>query len=93
LWDVSSGRSIVTYKYNSKNNSSQKVETCFNYNEEFVITSDKTDVLIFDTQSGDLLEKLGGHNKNIKWVSSSPTEQSFMSCSEDQRARFWTEKN
>ena len=56
---------------------------------ELVLSSDEKDVLIWNTNSGELLNKLGGHNKPIRWICSSPTDESFMSTSDDQRARYW----
>ena len=96
LWDLSTGRQVRTYAASKKSikteTSEQKperIQTCFNYNETSVLTSEGSDVVIWDTRQGRVLHRLGGHNKNVRWVAPSPVEHAFMSCSEDQRARFW----
>lgn len=94
LWDLSTGRQLRLYKIRSSTTKSKsRFNTTFNYNEDFVITSDKADIVLFDTRTAEQTHKLGGkkliqnnykpstgHNKLVRWVASSPAENAFMSC-------------
>ena len=82
----------MSYELKNSIKSKDKVQTSFNFNEDIVVSSDSTDVLLWNTRTGELITKLGGHNKIIRWTTCSPTEQAIVSCSDDQRARFWVEK-
>eukprot|EP01080_Neovahlkampfia_damariscottae_P001822 gene1822-964_t len=93
LWELSTGRVVMTYEPKNSLKTKDIVQTTFNYNEDIVVSSDSTDVTLFNTRTGELITKLGGHNKVIRWVTCSPTEQAIVSCSDDQRARFWVEKS
>jgi cleavage stimulation factor subunit 1 len=92
LWDLSTGRQIRTFKGPSAQPSTTRHNCCFSYNEHAVLSSRENEVLIWDTITGELVHRLNGHNKVIRWISFSPTEQSFVSCSDDQRARFWADE-
>lgn len=92
LWDLSTGRQIRTFKGPSAQPSNTRHNCCFNFNENAVISSRENEVLVWDTVSGDMVHRLNGHNKVIRWIAYSPTEQSFVSCSDDQRARFWADE-
>lgn len=96
LWDLVTGRLLKTYRTsassslaNGLRSDGKQTMAVFNYDDQFVISSDRNDAIVWDTQTGDLVHRLPGHNKPILWIASSPTENSFMSCSEDQRARWW----
>jgi WD40 repeat protein len=39
--------------------------------------------------SGDLLQRLTGHNQLLRYLASSPVENALVTCSDDSRARFW----
>lgn len=58
------------------------------------MTSDETAYsgVIWDTRSGEVVQKLGGHTNVVPWVAPSPVENSVITCSADHRARFWTEE-
>jgi cleavage stimulation factor subunit 1 len=90
LWDLSIGKPLQVYSFKTK--SKIFLNAVFNWNEECVISSDYTDVCVFNAKSGEVLQKAGGHNKVVRYVASSPTEGVVMSCSDDQRARFWVQK-
>lgn len=92
LWELSTGRVVQTY---SSRNAKVKTrfQTTFNFNEDLVISSDQSDIFTWNTKTGEQVQKLSGHNKFIRYVTSSPIEQAFVSCSDDQRARFWVDKN
>jgi cleavage stimulation factor subunit 1 len=95
LWDLSTGRQVRAYPSSGKafkSDNDQKpyrIQTVFNFNETSVVSSEGSDVVIWDTKQAKVLHRLGGHNKVVRWIGCSPVEHAFMSCSEDQRARFW----
>jgi cleavage stimulation factor subunit 1 len=96
LWDLSTGRQVRTYSASKKTMKTEsaeqkpvRIQTCFNFNESSIVTSEGNDVIIWDTRQARVLHRLSGHNKNVRWVAPSPVEHAYMSCSEDQRARFW----
>ncbi|KAL0486853.1 cleavage stimulation factor subunit 1 [Acrasis kona] len=95
LWDMSTGRQIRAYKPpgGAPAGNTNRYDCCFSYNEQAVVSSRDSDVLVWDTVTGDLVHKLVGHNKSIRWIAYSPIEQSFVSCSDDQRARFWADEH
>jgi WD40 repeat protein len=59
----------------------------------FFGTQEQVSFFFSNNSTGEQISKLGGHNKLIRWVTCSPTEQAIVSCSDDQRARFWVEKS
>eukprot|EP01117_Protostelium_nocturnum_P008501 TRINITY_DN3042_c1_g2_i1.p1 TRINITY_DN3042_c1_g2~~TRINITY_DN3042_c1_g2_i1.p1 ORF type:complete len:445 (-),score=78.67 TRINITY_DN3042_c1_g2_i1:36-1370(-) len=90
IWDVKMGRqlrSIVTSKEPWKN----RLQVTFNWNEDFIFSSDEStnSVSIWNTRTGEIVHKLIGHTSIVSWIASSPTENALMTCSIDQRARFW----
>eukprot|EP00761_Pharyngomonas_kirbyi_P000064 gb/GECH01000064.1/.p1 GENE.gb/GECH01000064.1/~~gb/GECH01000064.1/.p1 ORF type:complete len:414 (+),score=72.73 gb/GECH01000064.1/:1-1242(+) len=89
LWELSTGRQIRTYAHPTQPKHRTRVQTVFSCNEDLVLSSDNSSVVIWDTITGDVVSRLSGHNKAIRWIAYSPTEQAFMTCSEDARARFW----
>lgn len=98
LWDVSTMRQVRVYKNSPAQTATPlpehacRAQACFNYDEEFVMSSDKSDICVWSTRSSELLWRLPGHNKQVRWLAASPVEQSFMSCSDDTRARFWADE-
>lgn len=94
LWDITTGRQVRTFKM-APTQVSQPLEhlarsqTTFNFDEEYVVSSDRLDLVLWSTKSGEMVHRLPGHNKQVRWVATSPIDQTIMSCSDDQRARFW----
>ncbi|KAL5040698.1 hypothetical protein RTP6_007683 [Batrachochytrium dendrobatidis] len=67
----------------------------FNYNEDYVVGSDDetSSLSIWDSRTGVLLLKLGGHTKQILAIASSPVDAGIMTGSNDFRARYWNLKS
>jgi len=93
LWDVTTGRQITSYSgaVATKN----RLQTIFCHNEDYIVTSDESSnaAIVWDTRTGEVLQKLTGHNGLIRWIAASPAEPALISCSDDHRARFWTAEN
>jgi len=97
IWDLAMGGKVLTVcerKMAASNVKGvvKKFQVTFNFNEDLIISSCDSDVLINNSKTGEFITKLSGHNKAIRWIATSPVEQAFMSCSDDQRGRFWVAK-
>eukprot|EP01111_Echinosteliopsis_oligospora_P012948 TRINITY_DN4523_c0_g1_i1.p1 TRINITY_DN4523_c0_g1~~TRINITY_DN4523_c0_g1_i1.p1 ORF type:complete len:430 (+),score=108.75 TRINITY_DN4523_c0_g1_i1:43-1332(+) len=99
LWEISTGkqitRLIATHLQNPGVQQKARISATFNYTEEFIYGSDEntSTVLVWDSRSGDLVQKLSGHNQVVRYVATSPVDTGMMTCSDDFRARFWTDDN
>jgi cleavage stimulation factor subunit 1 len=90
LWDMATGRQLKNYTggVSSKN----RLQACFNYNEDMIFGSDEkaNSALVWDSRSGELRQRLTGHNNLVRWIASSPVDNAIITCSDDHRARYWT---
>jgi len=70
------------------------MQVTFSYNEDHIFSADENTyaVLVWDTRTGELLQKLSGHTNVVRWVASSTVEAAIVTCSKDHRARFWLEE-
>jgi len=96
IWDVGSGRELRrifagTPKHPVWDN---RLQVCFSFNEDFILSSDESNnaCVVWDTRTGELVQRLTGHNGVVRWISASPTDPHAMTCSDDHRARFWVEE-
>ena len=89
LWDIGSGQQITTYMEHTHKLERFNVE--FSHNEEYIIGLDESGfaAIVWNTRSGELVQRLAGHNNLVRWVAASPMEPALMTCSDDHRARFW----
>uniref|UniRef100_A0A6B2L520 Cleavage stimulation factor 50 kDa subunit n=1 Tax=Arcella intermedia TaxID=1963864 RepID=A0A6B2L520_9EUKA len=96
IWDVGSGREIKRiYTGNQKHPYwDNRLQVCFSYTEDYIFSSDENNNsgVIWDTRTGELVQRLSGHNGVVRWIASSPTDPHAMTCSDDHRARFWVEE-
>ncbi|XJO75133.1 hypothetical protein BDV3_005853 [Batrachochytrium dendrobatidis] len=78
LWDMTSGKVLVSYQGTS--HQTDKTSMIFNYNEDYVVGSDDetSSLSIWDSRTGVLLLKLGGHTKQILAIASSPVDAGIM---------------
>ncbi|KAK9709170.1 hypothetical protein K7432_009212 [Basidiobolus ranarum] len=89
LWDVGSGKLI--HGFEGAAHKSNILQTTFTSNEDYVMSSDEVNntVVCWDSRTGALLKRWSGHTNTIRCIATSPTEQCFVSCSDDHRARYW----
>jgi len=99
LWDVTAGgRQIKRIFCGNPKQPNQvwehKSPATFTFNEDFIISPDETSnsCVVWDTRTGDLVQKLTGHSQVIRGLASSSTKPHIISCSDDHRARFWVEE-
>jgi cleavage stimulation factor subunit 1 len=90
LWDVGTGKEVVAYL--GATNEETAMRAVFDHSGDFVLsfTEDNNALVAWDTRTAELVKHLGGHNKPIRALAASPTEDSFVSCGEDARLRFWS---
>lgn len=90
LWDIAAGKPVSTF---NTANSLFPCAASFTYNERHVLVPDGANgVQIFDTLTGVETQHLYGHTNGIHCLVANTTDSMFVSCSEDARARFWTEQ-
>jgi len=97
IWDLATGRKLQQIYTGSQQfpKWERRLQAVFSYNEEQIICPEEGayTCVIWDTRTGEPLQRLAGHNGIVRSVASSPSEPQSMTCSEDFRARFWVEDN
>ena len=80
LWEISSGKILMEYKGHDQR--TQMLQPSFTHNEDFILIGDEatTDVVCYDTQTGVLAKRIGGHNNLVRCVAASPVDNGFLSC-------------
>ncbi|KAI8342704.1 WD40-repeat-containing domain protein [Chlamydoabsidia padenii] len=93
LWDVASGQLVMTYKGHDQR--SQMLQPAFSFDEKFIMMGDEasTDVVVWDTQTGVLVNRISGQNNLVRCVAASPVDEGVLSCSDDYRARYYGMSN
>jgi len=98
LWELSTGRPLIRYATTPMapiGFGKHRLMSTFNHTEDFVLGSDELQLcgVVWDARTGEVVQRLTGHNNLVKWVATSPVDSSMMTCSNDHRARFWTDDN
>jgi cleavage stimulation factor subunit 1 len=90
IWDASSGKEICALTSQSLGPSS-RLKPCFMYDDRHVLGAcdNSPNVFLWDSVSGNLIEEYQGHNRSLYHIEASPIEPSFISCGDDNKARFW----
>jgi len=99
LWELSTGRQV--YRFISTHiagmgiQQKARISAAFTSNEDYIFGSDENSfaVIIWDSRTGEQLQRLTGHNNVVRFVATSPVDTSIMTCSDDHRARFWADDN
>jgi cleavage stimulation factor subunit 1 len=92
LWELSTGKEVMAYA--GATNEETPMRSVFDFSGDFVLSSteDNNAVVAWDTRTGTIVKHLGGNNKPVRSTAASPTEDSFVTCGEDARMRFWSAK-
>eukprot|EP01105_Mastigella_eilhardi_P019425 TRINITY_DN4567_c0_g1_i2.p1 TRINITY_DN4567_c0_g1~~TRINITY_DN4567_c0_g1_i2.p1 ORF type:complete len:432 (-),score=94.15 TRINITY_DN4567_c0_g1_i2:190-1296(-) len=92
LWELTTGQLLMAIPV-SQHPQRNRLQACFSWNEDFIIGSDEqnTCAVVFNSRTGAEVQHLSGHTNVVRWVTSSPVENALVTCSNDYRARFWTE--
>ncbi|KAH3757717.1 cleavage stimulation factor subunit 1 [Pelomyxa schiedti] len=91
LWELTTGQQLTaitvgqTQKY--------RLQATFNWNEDYIIGSDEqaTCAVVFNSRTGEQVQRLAGHTNIVRWIAASPVENTLVTCSNDYRARLWVE--
>eukprot|EP01112_Ceratiomyxa_fruticulosa_P005449 TRINITY_DN1607_c0_g3_i1.p1 TRINITY_DN1607_c0_g3~~TRINITY_DN1607_c0_g3_i1.p1 ORF type:complete len:447 (+),score=89.78 TRINITY_DN1607_c0_g3_i1:195-1535(+) len=96
LWEWSTGRQILKITTGHPPPAGgtpppiqHRANATFNYNEDFIIGSDDVGGVVWDSRTGDVIQRLQGHANLVRYVAASPTENALITCSNDHRGRFW----
>ncbi|CAH8839433.1 unnamed protein product [Trichobilharzia szidati] len=93
LWELATGRCLITYTgAGTVGNQSHRSMAVFNHTEDYVLFPDEAtkSLCCWDSRNADRQRLLAlNHNGPIRCFVHSPTTAAFMSCSDDNRARFW----
>ncbi len=90
VWEVASGKELLTI--GSEEKGKFKIDARFTYGDEFILSAmePSSEISIFSSKTGELVHQLEGHSSIIRSLCVSPFEDSFISCSDDSKARFWS---
>jgi len=99
LWELSTGRQV--YRFVSTHiagigvQQKARIAATLSCNEDVIFGSDENSyaVILWDSRTGELLQRLTGHNNVVRYVATSPLDTSILTCSDDHRARYWADDN
>ncbi|KAF8566675.1 hypothetical protein P879_06095 [Paragonimus westermani] len=93
LWELATGRCLITYTgAGTVGQQTHRSMAVFNHTEDYVLFPDEAtkSLCCWDSRNADRQRLLAlNHNGPIRCFVHSPTSAAFMSCSDDNRARFW----
>ncbi|CAH8297009.1 unnamed protein product, partial [Schistosoma turkestanicum] len=93
LWELATGRCLITYTgAGTVGHQTHRSMAVFNHTEDYVLFPDEAtkSLCCWDSRNADRQRLLAlNHNGPIRCFVHSPTTAAFMSCSDDNRARFW----
>ena len=89
LWDLGTGKQVSTFAKHTTVGDRCNVD--FGHNEEYIVCVDEPSSagVVYNTRSGELDQRLTGHNNVVRWIAASPVDPALITCSDDHRARFW----
>ncbi|KAF9971706.1 hypothetical protein BGZ73_005258 [Actinomortierella ambigua] len=93
LWDIGSGKLIHSFQGAAQQ--TERQSTCFSWNEDIVFSTDEANqsIVLWDSRTAALLKRIpveGGPAARIRSLSASPSENGFVTGSQDFRVRYWT---
>lgn len=93
LWELSASRCLVAYTgAGATGKQSHRSQAVFNHTEDYVMFPDEvtTSLCVWDSRNANRKQLLSlGHNGSVRFIVHSPCSASFLTCSDDFRARFW----
>lgn len=97
LWELAMSRCLIAYTGAGQPGAKQQfhARACFSHTEDYVMFPDErtTSLCSWDARNAERKSLLAlGHNQCVRYLSHSPTTASFVTCSDDFRARFWHRK-
>eukprot|EP00093_Oithona_nana_P013895 13895.XXX_348210_349825_1 [CDS] Oithona nana genome sequencing. len=96
LWELSTNRCLIAYTgAGATGKQEYHSQAVFNHTEDFVMFPDEatTSLCCWDSRNASRKQLLSlGHNGAVRFITHSPTEAAFLTCSDDFRARFWVKR-
>ncbi|XP_022179703.1 cleavage stimulation factor subunit 1-like [Myzus persicae] len=93
LWELSTSRCLIAYTgAGTTGKQEHHTQALFNHTEEYVMFPDEvtTSLCAWNSRNASRQQLLSlGHNGPIRSIVHSPNSASFLTCSDDFRARFW----
>jgi len=93
LWEFSTNRCLIAYTGAGATGKQEfRSQAVFNHTEDYVMFPDEvtTSLCCWDSRNASRKQLLSlGHNGAVRFITHSPTEAAFLTCSDDFRARFW----
>jgi cleavage stimulation factor subunit 1 len=93
LWELSTNRCLIAYTGAGATGKQEfPSQAVFNHTEDYVMFPDEmtTSLCCWDSRNASRKQLLSlGHNGAVRFITHSPTEAAFLTCSDDFRARFW----
>nr|VZI46549.1 unnamed protein product [Spirometra erinaceieuropaei] len=93
LWELSTSRCLISYTgAGTVGLQTHRSMAAFNHTEDYVLFPDEAtkSLCCWDSRNADRQRLLSlNHNGPIRCFVHSPTTAAFLSCSDDNRARFW----
>jgi cleavage stimulation factor subunit 1 len=93
LWELSMSRCLIAYTgAGTQGKQMNRLQASFSHTEDFVLFPDEktTSLCSWDARNAERKQLLAlGHNQPVRFLAHSPTTSSFLTCSDDFRARFW----
>ncbi|CAO1389007.1 unnamed protein product [Diamesa hyperborea] len=97
LWELSTSRALIAYTgAGTTGKQEYNTQAVFNHTEDFVLFPDEatTSLCAWNSRNASRCHLMSlGHNGAVRHLSHSPTHPAFLTCSQDNRARFWVCRN
>ena len=88
LWELAMARCLIAYTGGAGGGGRR---ACLSHTEDFVLLPDDKSLCSWDARNAERKPLLSlGHSAPVRFLAHSPVDPSFLSCSDDARARFWT---
>ncbi|XP_018909038.1 cleavage stimulation factor subunit 1 [Bemisia tabaci] len=93
LWELSTSRCLIAYTgAGTTGKQEHRAQAVFNHTEDYVMFPDEatTSLCVWNARNASRQNLLSlGHNGPVRLIVHSPHSASFLTCSDDFRARFW----
>lgn len=96
LWELSTSRALIAYTgAGTTGKQEHSTQAVFNHSEDFVLFPDEatTSLCAWNSRNASRCHLMSlGHNGPVRFLTHSPVQPAFLTCSDDYRARFWVKR-
>lgn len=93
LWELTTSRCLIAYTGAGTTGKQEfEAQAVFNHTEDFILFPDEatTSLCAWNSRNASRKQLMSlGHNGAVRLIVHSPNQASFLTCSDDFRARFW----